>query len=202
MAGGGKGGSTTSKVEIPAWLEDAAKANLARGEHAASIGPVAYYGPDVAAMTPSQMAAMQGTGQAASAFGVAGGDINPISGMPTAGNYGGVQAYSSGSLYDQALAELKARAPGQYNAITGMFVDPQTGAAPTYRFTAPAPAPAAAPAAARSAVQYAPEGRGFDPSRDVPTGNFDGYAIADAIGGAIGGKNFGFGGMGPTGIFG
>ena len=29
MSGGGKGGSTTSEVKIPKWLEDAARSNLA-----------------------------------------------------------------------------------------------------------------------------------------------------------------------------
>lgn len=134
MAGGGKGGSTTSKVEIPAWLEDAARANIARGEYASSLGPMPYYGVDVAAMTPLQEAAIQGTGQAANAFGVAGGNVSPTAGMPATTTMGGVTGYSSGTLYDQALAELKNRAPGQYDAITGMFINPVTGAAPTKTF--------------------------------------------------------------------
>jgi hypothetical protein len=52
-------------------------------------------------------------------------------GMPAPQTFsGGVQGYSSGGLYDEALAELQRRAPGQYDAITGMFINPQTGAAP------------------------------------------------------------------------
>ena len=40
--GGGKGGSTSTEVSIPAWLEDAAKSGLARGQQAAGIGYVPY----------------------------------------------------------------------------------------------------------------------------------------------------------------
>jgi hypothetical protein len=132
---GGKGGSTTSKVEIPAWLEQAAQENLARGQAVANIGYTPYYGPDVAAMTPMQMASMQGTSSAAGAFGLPGGGMTGMEGMPTPQTFaGGVQGYSSGGLYDQALAELQTRRPGQYNAITGMFVDPITGAQPINTF--------------------------------------------------------------------
>lgn len=198
---GGKGGSTTTKVEIPKWLEDAAQANIARGEYAAGIGFTPYMGMTVAAPSQLQQASMANTGQAAGAFGLAGGGMTGMEGMPVAQSYGGVSGYSDYPIYQDALGRLQAAAPGQYEAIRGMFIDPVTGAAG--RQFGAAPAATVSPAmAAVGATQYAPEGRGFDPSRDVPTGNFDGYAIADAIGGAIGGKNFGFGGMGPTGIFG
>jgi hypothetical protein len=128
---GGKGGTQTSEVKIPEWLEAAAKENLARGQSVANIGYTPYYGPDVAAMTPMQMASMQGISSAAGAFGLPGGGMTGMEGMPTPQTFaGGVQGYSSGGLYDEAIAELQRRRPGQYNAITGMFVDPITGAAP------------------------------------------------------------------------
>jgi len=127
--GGGKGGSTTSTVKIPAWLEQAAQSNIRRAENVASIGNVPYYGADVAAMTPMQMSAGQGINTAAGAFGLGTNDLSM--GMPAPQTFaGGVQGYSSGNLYDQSLRELQARAPGQYNAITGMFINPRTGAAP------------------------------------------------------------------------
>ena len=127
--GGGKGGSTTSTVKIPAWLEQAAQANIRRAEDVAAIGNVPYYGPDVAAMTPMQTSAGQGINTAAGAFGLGTNDLSM--GMPAPQTFaGGVQGYSSGGLYDQALRELQMRAPGQYDAITGMFINPQTGAAP------------------------------------------------------------------------
>ena len=127
--GGGKGGSTTTEVKIPEWLQSAAQGNIRRAEDVAALGNIPYYGPDVAAMTPMQMAAGQGINTAAGAFGLGTNDLSM--GIPAPQTFaGGVQGYSSGGLYDQALRELQTRAPGQYNAITGMFINPQTGAAP------------------------------------------------------------------------
>lgn len=141
MAGGGKGGSKSTSVQIPAWLEQAAQGNLARADQAAQIGYTPYYGPEVAAFTPMQQAAMQGTNQAASAFGMA---APTDTGMPQAQTFaGGVQGYSSAPMYEGALAALQQNAPGQYNAIRNMFLDPQgTGA---YTPSTPAPAAPAAP---------------------------------------------------------
>jgi hypothetical protein len=93
----------------------------------ANLGYTPYYGPDVAAMTPMQVAAAQNVNQGASAFGLAA-PSDPMAGMPTAETFaGGVQGYSSGPIYDQSLAALQQNRPGQYDAITGMFIDPQTG---------------------------------------------------------------------------
>jgi hypothetical protein len=122
------GGSKSTEVKIPQWLEDAAKAGLARADTVSRIPYAPYYGPDVAAMTPAQIAAMQGTNRAASAFGQS--TVDPMAGMPEATNYNGMMAYSSGSGYDAALAELERRQPGTYNAIMGQFIDPITGAMP------------------------------------------------------------------------
>ena len=119
------GGSKTTTVAAPAWLEDAAKYGLARAEQASRIGYTPYYGPDVAAMTPMQVAGMQGTNTAAGAFGL--GTADPMAGMPQAQNFNGMAAYSSGPMYDQALAELERRAPGQYAALRAPFIDPVTG---------------------------------------------------------------------------
>ena len=124
------GGSQTSETKVPEWLEAAAKANIDKANTIAGIGYTPYYGPDVAAMTPMQMSAMQGTNQFASAFGMPTADLS--AGMPQATNYGGMSAYSSGSGYDQALAELKRNNPGQYEAITNLFINPQTGAQSVY----------------------------------------------------------------------
>jgi hypothetical protein len=139
---GGKGGSTTSKVEIPAWLEDAAKRNLGRGEQLAQVGYQPYYGPDVAAVTQPQMAAMQNTSQAAAAFGMGGGD--PMQGMPQAQTFAnGLQGYSSGGLFDEAQAMHRQQRPGQAAAYDSLFVDPKK-ASPAAKVAA-APAPAAKP---------------------------------------------------------
>ena len=125
MAGSNK---TTSATTVPAYLQEAGQNTLNRATDVSRIGNVGYYGPDVAAMTPAQIAAMQGTNAAASAFGL--NTFDPMAGMPTATNYGGMNAYSSGTGYEAALAELKARFPGQFEAIMSQFVDRVTGAMP------------------------------------------------------------------------
>jgi len=129
MAGGGSNTQTTS-VEIPQWLQEAAQRNLSRADQVSQIGYTPYYGPDVAAMTPMQIAAMQNTGAAASAFGLPT-VADPMAGMPTPQTFaGGVQGYSSAPLFQQSLEALRVNAPGQYAAIQSLFVDPRTGATP------------------------------------------------------------------------
>jgi hypothetical protein len=129
MSGGGKGGKTTTQVQIPKWLEDAARQNMARADELAKIGYTPYYGPDVAALTPQQLAAMQGTNDAASAFGFATAD--PMAGMPQAQTFAnGVTGYSSAPMYEQSLAALQAARPGQFAAMQAPFIDPITGAQP------------------------------------------------------------------------
>lgn len=121
--GGGKGGSTSTEVSIPEWLQQAAQSGLARGTQAAGIGYVPYRGPDVAALTPMQEAAMANTGQAASAFGLAPSPI-PSAGMPDVQTFsGGVRGYSAIPLYDQAINELKVRDPVQYAKLMAPFSD-------------------------------------------------------------------------------
>jgi hypothetical protein len=128
---GGKGGSNTSSVQIPSWLEGPAKENLAKAKMASEVGYMPYYGPDVAAQNANQLLGNQATYDAAAAFGLVpqGGDAN--AGVPTAQQFaGGITGYSSGDLYDQAVAELAERRPGQYAMNQSMFVDPQTGVTP------------------------------------------------------------------------
>lgn len=118
--GGGKGGSQSSKMELPAWLETPMKANIARAEDIAKIGYTPYYGPDVAAFTQPQMQAMQGYGNAAAAFGMAPEGYNAteaIDGMTARNYHGGTRGYSSQGLYDQILAEMALRQPDQVNSI-------------------------------------------------------------------------------------
>jgi hypothetical protein len=113
-------GSSTSKTTVPAWQNRAARDALAAANRVANMKFTPYYGADVAAMTPMQMAAFEGTNQAASAFGTPVADLT--TGMPTAENFNGVMAYSSGDMYDQALAELKRRNPRQYNALMAQLM--------------------------------------------------------------------------------
>jgi len=64
------GGSQTSETKIPQYLEDQSKEVLAKSNAASEIGYTPYYGPDVAALSPLEEAAMRNTSNAASAFGM------------------------------------------------------------------------------------------------------------------------------------
>jgi hypothetical protein len=152
-------GSTTQNVAIPAWLENAARQNMARADALAQVGYVPYYGPDVAALTPMQVQAMQGTQAASQAFGL--GAVDPMSGMPQAQQFaGGVQGYSSQPIFAEILARLQAERPGQFAALNAPFIDPVTGAKPAAPFGSmpvfgetarPVSRPAASPSLAPSA---------------------------------------------------
>ena len=134
--GGGKGGSSnsSSQVKIPAWLEDAARANMARADKIAQIGYTPYYGPDVAAFNPTQQAAFKNTADAASAFGMAA-PADPMAGMPQAQVFAnGLQGYSSAPLYQQTMDAFAAARPGQFAAMSAPFINPITGAAPATPF--------------------------------------------------------------------
>ena len=118
---GGKGGSQSTKVEIPAFMEDAAKRNLARGEAVSRIPTAPLYGPTVAAFNEADRSARSNVNAMAEAFGMSGaGEFS----MPEAIDVGGVRGYSSAPLYEQAVAELEARQPGTYKAIMSQFIDP------------------------------------------------------------------------------
>lgn len=125
---GGKGGSTTSQVQIPEYIEAAAQRNLNKAERISQLGYVPYYGPDVAALTPMQQASMQNVAGAAGAFGMAAPTGQDIYGMPAPTTYaGGIQGYSSAPMFEQAQAELAARRPAQKSYIDSFFIDPFTG---------------------------------------------------------------------------
>lgn len=127
---GGKGGSTTSQVEIPAWLENAAIENINRARAAQQIGYAPYYGPDVAAFTPMQAQAMQATGSAAQAFGLAPQGFDATAGIPQAQTYaGGLMGYSSAPLFEESLQTFRDVRPAQAAAMESMFIDPYGDAA-------------------------------------------------------------------------
>jgi len=109
-----KGGSNTTvqKQELPAWLDQAAQDNLAQAKIAGQIGYMPYYGPEIAGLSPQQTQSMQNTFNAQQAFGMVPQGAEFSTGLPEAQQYaGGVSGYSSGGLFDQALAELRARQP-------------------------------------------------------------------------------------------
>jgi hypothetical protein len=117
-----KGGSQTQRVEIPAWMEDVAKRNLARAEAMSKVGYQPFYGTDVVGFGPTGDLARQANIDAAIAYGMApeGTKATPIGDM------------SSGTLYDQAVAEAARRNPGQEAYYNHFFIDPVTGAMPGY----------------------------------------------------------------------
>jgi len=125
-----KGGSSTS-VEIPAYIEDAAKRNLTRADRISALGSVPLsYGPTVAAFTPMQQSSFTNTANLANAFGLAspqGLDISGGMGAPST-YANGITAYSAAPLYDQTLAAFGAARPGQKSYIDSFFIDPFTGA--------------------------------------------------------------------------
>ena len=130
-----KGGSTSSSVEIPAWLENAAIENINRARDVQRIGYTPYYGPDVAAFSPMQTQAMQATGMGAEAFGLAPSGFDPMAGMPQPQQFaGGLMGYSSAPLYEQSVDMLRQQRPAQASALEGLFIDPITGqySAPSY----------------------------------------------------------------------
>ena len=113
---GGKGGSQTTVQQqtMPEWLQKAAQENLAQAKIAGKIGYMPYYGPDVAALSPQQEQAMRNTFNAQQAYGMVDPNAQFSTGLPTPQQFaGGVSGYSSGSLFDQAVAELAARDPEQ-----------------------------------------------------------------------------------------
>ena len=130
-----KGGSTSSSVEIPAWLENAAIENINRARDVQRIGYTPYYGPDVAAFSPMQTQAMQATGMGAEAFGLAPSGFDPMAGMPQAQEFaGGLMGYSSAPLFEESVETLRQQRPAQAAALEGLFIDPVTGqySAPSY----------------------------------------------------------------------
>jgi hypothetical protein len=127
---GGKGGSTSSSVEIPEYIEKAAQRNLNKAERISQLGYVPYYGPDVAAFTPMQQASFQNTADVAGAFGMGA----PMSQQDIMGGMGaptqyanGLSGYSSAPIYQQSLDELARQRPAQKSYMDSFFIDPYSG---------------------------------------------------------------------------
>ena len=120
--GSSASGSETSTLAIPQYLEDASRYNLNRGAAAANIGYVPKYGPDVAALTPLQLASINNLSQNANAFGMAGGNVTGGSGMPDPMEFaGGINAYSSAPAFQEMVSNLQANNPDKYNQIENYF---------------------------------------------------------------------------------
>lgn len=119
---GGKGGSTKSAQEIPSWMREPAIRNIARAEQAQQIGYQPYYGLDVAAMNPTQMAAGQANIDAAQAFGMAPPGLTAYQGMAQPEMVAGMRGYSSAPMFEQSVAMAGQADPTQqqiYNTLFG-----------------------------------------------------------------------------------
>ena len=120
------GGSKSEKVTLPKFYETALQQQIGMARDASETGYVPYYGPEVAAFSPMQEAAFQGTDQMASAFGM------PTTGgqqyMPQAETFGGgVQGYSSAPIYQQAVSAHRAANPAQAAQLGSFTMNPVTG---------------------------------------------------------------------------
>ena len=109
----GKAGST-SKVEIPSWLEDAARRNIDRANLVSQIGSVPMsYGPTVAAFNPMQNSSFMNTADMASQYGLAAPGAAEATGMPPPTDFGGgIMGYSAKPLYDYTMDEFRTDRPG------------------------------------------------------------------------------------------
>ena len=138
---GGKGGrsqKTSNQVnQVPGYAEAMGINNLEKADAIAGMGPIRNYGPTVAAFNPTQIASFQNTADTANAFGM-GVPSDIMAGMPEATDFGGgMMGYSAAPIVDNSLAMLEANDPGQYAEMTGMYMDPVSGARPTERPYAP-----------------------------------------------------------------
>mgnify|MGYP001311713167 CR=1 FL=1 len=124
----GKAGSTSS-VQIPQYIEDAARRNLDRAYDVSQMGSVPMsYGPTVAAFTPMQNAAFMNTADMASQYGLGSPGGGEITGMPPPTDFGGgIMGYSAKPLYDYTMDEFRTDRPGQAAFIDNFFIDPYTG---------------------------------------------------------------------------
>lgn len=109
-------GKNKSKVEVPGYIKDASKHNIAYAQDAARLGYVPYYGLDVAAFGPAANAAT-------SAMGIGPTDLNfatPMQGP------GGTSGFASYPMFAAQQDMWNANAPGQAAAYRAMFMDPMT----------------------------------------------------------------------------
>lgn len=118
------GAKSTSKTEIPAYMEEAGQYGLDKAKELDRMGYVPYMGPEVAMYDPT---AATTANQGLSAFGLGTLNTDPMAGVPTA-SAGGMTGYSSFPVLEQAQQALAAKYPGLYDYLTNMFIDPVTGA--------------------------------------------------------------------------
>ena len=134
------GGKNTKETTIDPDLKNTTLENLAMAKKIGQLGYVPYTGDTVAGMQPGQIAAIQSGNLGANAFGL------PTMAVPTGAN---LNPYAA---YEAALAKIP---PAQRAFIESLFINQQTGAAPTMAYGAPV-----AQAAVQQAPQYVTDGGG------------------------------------------
>ena len=110
---GGKGGSQTSQVQIPQYLEDAARTNIARAQAVQNIPYTPMMGPTMAGFTSGQQAGMESQAALAQRMGILPQSYDVTSGyMPGAEDVGGgLKAYSSYPGYQRRVDAAYAADP-------------------------------------------------------------------------------------------
>ena len=128
----GKGSTkeTTSSVELPPEITDAAKRNIALSNDVGAMPYMPNFAPQVAAFNPAQAAGYTGVQNMAGAFGMpTTGLTGREMGLPDAiTNSDGTSGYSTKGLYDQAMAGLS---PAMKAMLDQFHYNPVTGANPT-----------------------------------------------------------------------
>lgn len=113
--GKGKGGESTSKVEVDPDVKKAALENMNLVRNIAGVGYAPNFGLTTAAFTPSQEAAFANTNMAAGAFGL---PQSSGTGLPPAQNVGGFSGYSTKDLYNNSLAQMDPAQRAKLQAVS------------------------------------------------------------------------------------
>ena len=123
---GGKGGRSNTETTMPKFAETALQQGIGMATDMSALGYTPYYGPDVAAFSPQQQAAFEGTNQMADAFGMPSGSGQQY--MPQAQTFeGGIQGYSSAPAFEQSVDQLAMQRPGQADYLESFSIDQMTG---------------------------------------------------------------------------
>lgn len=123
---GGKGGRSNNEVTMPKFAETTLQQGIGMAKDVSALGYTPYYGPDVAAFSPQQQAAFEGTNQMAAAFGMPSSSGQQY--MPRSQTFeGGIQGYSSAPAFEQAVDQLAIKRPGQASYLESFTIDPITG---------------------------------------------------------------------------
>ena len=123
---GGKGGRSNTETTMPKFAETALQQGIGMATDMSALGYTPYYGPDVAAFSPQQQAAFEGTNQIADAFGMPSGSGQQY--MTQAQTFeGGIQGYSSAPAFEQSVDQLAMQRPGQADYLESFSIDPMTG---------------------------------------------------------------------------